>query len=276
MTSTAHERSTNGTRRIIVVGTGMLSPRDITAAGVEAIRSADVVVYSATWPGIKQWLSSLGGRQIMDISHLYQLNGVDSDNYDAILHSLLDLSREHESVTYLVPGTPHLGVSNTSALVQLARDTADLVVEVVPGVSSFDTIATDLDVDYLSRGTTVIDSNRLLMYRVKLDPTLGVLIYHPASVGNARVDYEEPWRSNNLALLQDYLLSTFDAQHPYYAVLSASAPGRSAEVTRGELGQLAADARVFQYGSSMYLPPSTDFDLDKEFVRRLTQTMAPA
>ncbi len=39
------------------------------------------------------------------------------------------------------------------------------------------------------------------MYRVKRDPTLGVLIYHPASVGNARVDYEAPWRSNNLVLL---------------------------------------------------------------------------
>ncbi|MFF0383019.1 SAM-dependent methyltransferase [Streptomyces sp. NPDC004286] len=276
MTSTAHDRPANATRRIIVVGTGMLSPRDITAAGAEAIRSADVVVYSATWPGIKQWLSSLGGRQIMDISHLYRLNGVDSDNYDAILHSLLDLTREHESVAYLVPGTPHLGVSNTSTLMQIARDTAGLEIEVIPGVSSFDTIAADLDVDYLSRGTTVIDSNRLLMYRVKLDPTLGVLIYHPASVGNARVDYEAPWKSNNLILLQDYLLNTFEAQHPYYAVLSASAPGRSAEVTRGELGRLATDAQVFQYGSSLYLPPSSDFDLDDEFVRRLAQTMAPS
>ncbi|WP_328786187.1 MULTISPECIES: SAM-dependent methyltransferase [unclassified Streptomyces] len=274
MTSTAPGRPTDCTRRIIVVGTGMLPPRDLTAAGAEAIRSADAVVYSATWPGIKQWLSNVGGRQIIDISHLYQLNEVDMDNYDAILRALLDLAREHRSVAYLVPGTPHLGVSNTSTLVQIARDTDGLEVEVIPGVSSFDTIATDLDVDYLSRGTTVIDSNRLLMYRVKLDPTLGVLIYHPASVGNARVDYETPWSSNNLVLLQDYLLNAFDAQHPYYAVLSASAPGRHAEVTRGELGRLAADARVFQYGSSLYLPPSTDFDLDEEFVRRLAQTMA--
>ncbi|WP_433501782.1 SAM-dependent methyltransferase (plasmid) [Sphaerimonospora sp. CA-214678] len=262
------------TDRITLVGTGMLPPRDITAGGMHAIRSAEVVVYSATWPGIGRWLTELGARRVEDISSLYRLNGVDSENYDAILKAVLDLARECGHVVFLEPGNPHLGVSSTTALTRLARELDDLEVEVVPGVSSFDTIAADLGVDYLSRGTTIIDSNRLLIYKIKLDSTLGVLIYHPASVGNARVDFEAPWRSNNLSLLQDYLLRTFDTKHPYYAVISASAPGRNTEVTRGELGELAANARLFQYGSSLYVPPAANFELDEEFVRRLTKSMA--
>ncbi|MFJ9110934.1 SAM-dependent methyltransferase [Streptomyces sp. NPDC102283] len=256
------------------MGTGMLPTRDITVGGMAVIRTADVVVYSATWPGISRWLTSMGPRRIEDISGLYRLNGVDSDNYDAILEALLGLAREGGHVAYLVPGNPHLGVSTTSVLTRMAKERDDLRVEIVPGVSSFDTIAADLDVDYLSRGTTVIDSNRLLMYKVGLDSTLGVLIYHPASVGNVRVDFEAPWKSNNLSSLRDYLLRTFAADHPYYAVISASAPGRSPEVTRGTLGQLASDAQVFQYGSSLYVPPAADFDLDEDFVRRLTAGLA--
>jgi uncharacterized protein YabN with tetrapyrrole methylase and pyrophosphatase domain len=259
--------------RIRLVGAGILPTRDITAGGMDAIRSAKVAVYSATWPGIGRWLAELGARRIEDISSLYKLNGVDSENYDAILKAVLGLARECGDVAYLVPGNAHLGVSNTSALTKLARDLDDLEIEVVPGISSFDTIAADVDVDYLSRGTTVIDSNRLLMYKVELDSTLGALIYHPASVGNARVDFEAPWESNNLSILQDYLLRTYDAEHPYYAVISASAPGRNAEVTRGELGQLAANTQVFQYGSSLYVPPSAHFDLDEDFVRRLTDSL---
>ncbi|KOT93191.1 hypothetical protein ADK70_14265 [Streptomyces rimosus subsp. pseudoverticillatus] len=278
MTAFGHHPTSEATpakaSRITLVGTGMLPTRDVTSGGMEAIRSAEIVVYFAPWPGIGRWLTELGARRVEDISSLYRLNGVDSENYDAILKALLSLAREYGDVAYLVPGNPHLGVSNTTSLTKLARELGDLEIAVIPGVSSFDTIATDLDVDYLSRGTTVIDSNRLLMYKIKLDSTLGVLIYHPASVGNARVDFEEPWRSNNLSLLQDYLLRTYDAGHPYYAVVSASAPGRNPEVNRGELGRLAADVRLFQYGSSLYVPPATDFDLDEEFVRHLAGTLA--
>lgn len=252
------------------MGTGMVAPRDLTIGGLDEIRSADVVAYSAPWPGVSSWLSDIGAREVRDISDLYRENGVDSDNYSAILGELNTLSSEFASVVYLVPGNPTLGVTTTSQLLALAR-AQEIDVAIIPGVSSLDTISVDLEVDYLERGTVAIDSNRLLLYRIKLDPTLGVVIYHPASVGTSRVDFASPWRSNRIEFLQDYLLETYPPSHPFIIVLCASTPGAAPEIIRGELGQLSSRVELIKYGSSLYIPPSDDFSFDGGFLKLLQQ-----
>lgn len=256
--------------RIVIVGTGMVAPRDLTLGGLEEIRAADVVAYSAPWPGVHSWLSTIGPLAIRDISSLYRENGVDADNYEAILQELISLSSQFASVVYLVPGNPTLGVTTTARLLALGRSQG-IDVTVIPGVSSLDTISVDLEVDYLERGTVAIDSNRLLLYRIQLDPTLGVVIYHPASVGTSLVDFSSPWRSNRIELLQSYLLGTYPPSHPIVLVLCASAPGAVPEVIRGELSQLSSKVEQIKYGSSLYIPPATDFSFDREFLEVLQQ-----
>lgn len=252
-------------RRITIVGTGMVAPRDLTLGGVDEIRAADVVVYSAPWPGVKSWLSGIGAKRIRDISDLYKENGVDADNYQAILEELITLSSQFLSVVYLVPGNPTLGVTTTSQLLALARS-RKIGVSVMPGVSSLDTISVDLEVDYLERGTVAIDSNRLILYRIKLDPTLGLVIYHPASVGTSRVDFAYPWRSNRIELLERYLLETYPPSHPFFIILSASVLGAEPEVISGELDQLSSNVELIKYGSSLYIPPADDFSFDRDFL----------
>lgn len=257
---------------ITVVGSGMVAPRDLTLGGAAAIQRADAVVYSAPWPGISDWLDGLGARRVIDISRLYVENAVDSDNYDSIIGELYKMLGEAADLVYVVPGNPTLGVTTTSVLVDDSRRFPGLEVIVLPGVSSLDTISVDLQVDYLDRGTVAVDANRLLMYEIKLDPTLGTVIYHPGSVGTTRVDFKSPWESNRLHLLQDYLLRTHVPSHPYRIVLCASAPGRDPEILSGTLGQLAADVRRIEYGSSLYIPPAANFSFDAAFVESLRAT----
>jgi hypothetical protein len=243
----------------------MLPQRDLTLGGRDAILASNAVLFSS-FPGIRPWLAELGARTLLDISDRYVDGGKDLDNYAAIIGAVVDATHEYGEVAYVVPGHPNLGVTATQRFLELAERDDDLIVEVVPGVSSLDTIAMDLGLDYLERSCVIVDSNRLLLLRYQLDPRVGVLIYHPSSVGTSRTDYSKPWQTNRLDLLQDYLCEQFEPARKYYAVVSQSMPGVAPRVLSGTLDGLADAIRQINYGTTLYVPPAVIRGVDRKFL----------
>lgn len=250
---------------IRLVGIGMLPQRDLTAGGLAALRASKVVLYSS-FPQLRPWLDSLGLARISDICDRYVDGGRDTDNYSAIVQAVVDAARADGDVAYLVPGHPNLGVTATQRLLSVAAADDDLDVEVIPGVSSIDTVTMDLSLDLLERSCVVVDSNRLLLLRYQLDPRIGVLIYHASAVGTSRTDYREPWTTNRIELLARYLCDTFGPDHEYRAVVSQSAPSAPPRVSRGRLGGLADSVRTIDYGTTLYVPPLVRRGVDEEFL----------
>lgn len=257
-------------RVIKLVGLGMYPQRDLTLGGRDAILSSRLVLFSSN-PAIRPWLVELGAKFIRDVSDRYVNGGKDVDNYAAIIDAVLEASYEYGDVAYVVPGNPNLGVTATQKFLELAAKEDDLSVEVIPGVSSLDTVAMDLGLDYLERSCVIVDSNRLLLLRYQLDPRIGVLIYHASSVGTSRTDYSKPWETNRLDLLQEYLCEQLDPTRPYYAVVSQSGPGLAPRVLSGELSTLADSIREIDYGTTLYIPPPSlrGTTIDRKFLELL-------
>ncbi|OXM68492.1 SAM-dependent methyltransferase [Amycolatopsis vastitatis] len=259
--------------KIRLVGIGMLPQRDLTAGGLAALRASKVVLYSS-FPHLRPWLGSLGLSRIEDICDHYADGGKDVDNYTAIVGAVVGAARRNGDVAYLVPGHPNLGVTATQRFLAMAATDDELDVEVVPGVSSIDTISMDLSLDLLERTCVIVDSNRLLLLRQQLDPRAGVLVYHASAVGTTTTDYREPWITNRIELLQRYLVDTFGEDHEYHAVVSQTVPGVRPRVSRGTLGKLSEAVRSIDYGTTLYVPPIVKRGVDENFLRLLDSGVA--
>jgi len=78
----------------------------------------------------------------------------------------------------------------------------------------------DLKVDPLDHGSTIIDANRLLLYKLKIEPKIDLFIYHICSVGNSRTDYNELSKNNHLSSLQNYLSEFYSDNHKIVLISS--------------------------------------------------------
>ncbi|MEU3312974.1 SAM-dependent methyltransferase [Streptomyces sp. NPDC006662] len=252
-----------------LVGAGIFPQRDLSIGGREALMNASKVLY-VNFPGAREWLRELGLAHVEDIAGRYKDGAQDRANYTSMLDAVVSAAREFGDVTYLMQGHPNLGVTLTQEIFRLADDEDDLRVEVIPGISSLDTMMLDLRMDMLERGCTVVCANRLLLFRYHLDPRLGMFIYHGSSVGTSKTNFIEPWQTNQIDLLQDYLCEGLGEDRPFVAVCSQSQEGQESKLVHGKLSGLAAAIKDIDYGTSLFIPPSEGVgDLDRDFLARL-------
>ncbi|MFF4528118.1 SAM-dependent methyltransferase [Streptomyces sp. NPDC001407] len=259
-----------------LVGAGIFPQRDLSIGGRNALLNASKVIY-VSFPGAVEWLRELGVSNTQDIASYYKDGAEDRDNYSSMLDAVVAAAREFGDVTYLVQGHPNLGVTLTQELFRLSDKEADLDVEVIPGISSLDTMMLDLRLDLLERGCMVVCANRLLLFRYNLDPRLGMLIYHGSSVGTSQTNFVEPWRSNQIQLLQEYLCESLGENRSFVAVCSKSHKDEESKLVRGKLSGLAQAVEAIDYGTSIYVPASESVgEVDREFLSLLVGNKATA
>jgi hypothetical protein len=254
-----------------VVGSGIFPQRDLTLGAIETLQAANHVIYM-DFPGAGELLRGLGVQSATPVNELYVDGNLDRDNYASITEALIGAAYEHVHVAALVQGHPWVGVTLTRGLLRAAEDRHDLRVTVAPAISSIDTLLVDLRMDPLERGCVVIDANRLLLFEFDVDPRLGLLIYHASSVGNSRTDYREPWSTNRLGLLQDFLVDRRGPSAPFVAASSASAHAAPSRVHHGELARLTDFLREIDYGFTLYVPHAASVGaIDRDFLALLRQ-----
>jgi len=241
----------------------------LTLGALAALKKSELVLHTS-FSGDSKWLQSLGVANSRNIGSLYKEGGIDRSNYEAMVQGILEAASEADSVAVLISGNPFLGATHTRRLIAVASEVSDLRVEVLPGISSLDTMMIDLRADMLERGCVVLDANRLLLFRFVLDPRLSFFIYHPSSVGNSRTDYVEPWKTNRLVLLRDYLSAQLGQERPFVALCSKSSQEEEVRMTPGKIGDLVEVIEQIDYGTSIYIPESGDLgDVDRDFLRML-------
>jgi uncharacterized protein YabN with tetrapyrrole methylase and pyrophosphatase domain len=180
--------------------------------------------------------------------------------------------KKEGSVTVLIPGHPKVGVSWIQDLEKYEYDT-EIELKVIDGISSFDTMLTDLRRDPLEQGAVVIDANRMLLYRLNLDPRMDYYIYHVCSVGTSRTHVSNPSLDNGLDLLKSWLLRSFPSDHEVTLVQSDIISGDRSAVETCLLKELEKLASSITFATSLFIrgvQPSFE-SLDKEFLAMVKQ-----
>lgn len=256
-----------------VVGLGVRGRKQITLESLNIIRNSSFVLYFPIEHKLHNWLIEyLDVKNLESLESLYRHGDIDIENYMRITDKIINISKEFGDVTVLLPGHPYVGVTWIKMLNKLASDEV-IRLNIFDGISSFDTMITDLKIDPLDHGATIIDANRLLLYKLKIEPKIDLFIYHICSVGNSKTEFNNITQNNHLNSLQVYLENYFTLNHKVVLIGSNSNSnnGLIIECKLKDLNTLANDINV---ATSLYIPgldTSLD-DIDKTFHNMLRNT----
>lgn len=234
-----------------VIGSGIRGALQLTLEAIDRLRTVEEVLFFPSGDLDGDWLDRVAGvRGAVDLSADYRPGAIDTDNYARIVARVADAARSGGTVALLMPGHPRVGVT----LTDLLEARTDLSVRTIEGVSSFDTMLNDLRRDPLRHATLVIDANRLLYYRYRIDPRVDCYVYHVCSVGTRRAHQHAPWTENRLELLRDYLTEVYAAEHPAILVQSGASSGAEPLLRHGVVGELDRLKPHLTFGTTLFLP----------------------
>jgi uncharacterized protein YabN with tetrapyrrole methylase and pyrophosphatase domain len=241
---------------LTIVGAGI---KEIDQLSLEGLRALQVSHHVLSLGIALENLAKLPQevrQKVQIIDDAYRNGALDWDNYVRIAAQVSASVQKHGRVCFLIPGHPRFAVSFASVLEALGRERG-YPVEILPGVSSFDTMVNDLALDPLERGTVVVDANRLVRQGLHIDPRLDAFIYHVSSVLNDRTDFENPAPGNRIESLVEALRRFRDGRTSVAVVSSGMSDTEPLGVEWMTLDDLAKAHACLHFATSLYLPAST-------------------
>ncbi|NCN40837.1 hypothetical protein GW916_06250 [bacterium] len=253
--------------KLTVAGLGIKDLLQMTVEAKEAILSADRVVYLGTDSKnhlleLKKW----GVTNVQSIIELYVDGDIDVQNYQRIYEAILSAAREGGQTVLLVPGHPRIGVS---VVQHLSSRKTGLELEVLPGVSSFDTMINDLHRDPLEKGSLMVDANRALLFGMILPSTVDCYIYHVCSVGTQNVHVKDAQKDNSWDLLKEHLLKIYEPSKRIELVCSTTSAKRENQRHSALLENLEELKSQVHFGTTMFIQADRPKNIDRSFYSRL-------
>lgn len=256
---------------ITIAGLGVKNADHFTIETISRLKeSKKVYILGPPSEAVKSKLSEYGILNYKHILHLYHDETKDQINYKRIYNFLLEEREKEGSISLLIPGHPSVGVSLTQMLKSSEGKNIDRV-DILPGISSFDTMIADLAVDPLEKGSLIVDSNRLLLLDIQLDPNLDTYIYHPSAVGSSKIHLQEK-KYNRLDQLQEHLERFYKSNHSIYLLHSSTSSHIETERIEIKLNELNYFKDFIHIGMTAFIP-AQQLDMSSVNTEYLKQLM---
>lgn len=256
---------------ITLCGLGVKKCQQLTIECLETIRQSDLCLFlSPDADEFVPFLKKNGAQKIENIFHLYQDGDVDQSNYDRIYHHIIQSCQNHKRVVLLLPGHPMVGVSVAQMIKSSEGDDFETV-NIQPGISSLDTMLTDLNLDPLEKGSMMLDANRLLLLNLPLSPLMNIFLYHVCSVGTSHTHIHDNSKENRLDQLQQYLLQYYEPNHQLMFLHSSTDLNGNSTLDRFELKNLTNKVHDVHIGVTLVIPGRkiTLTDVDQTYLEQL-------
>jgi uncharacterized protein YabN with tetrapyrrole methylase and pyrophosphatase domain len=235
-----------------IIGSGVRGASHLTMESWQQLGTAQKILWVGTIAGFPE-LVSANNWHGEDITSYYQNGALDSVNYRDIKSKILSELNNFESIALVVLGHPRLGVTIVQEF-QIDAEDFGFKLEVLPGISSFDTMFNDLGIDPIEEGSCLVDVNRLILYDYNMDPCLNYFIYHVCSIGNSNTDYESPADNNSVSFLIKKLMKHYPPDHTVLMLTSGSrGKGNSARL-KGTIERLDILLKNVTFESSLFIP----------------------
>lgn len=178
----------------------------------------------------------------------------DFDNvYERLYRQLLDDVAEGPGVASVIYGHPLFFDDVHMRLLRVARRRGFRCVA-LPGISSLDTLSTDLGVDY-AEGLQVFEAADLVVNRIPVNPHLHTLVFQVGCFALETPASEGEEQRAALRELQDHLLRYHPPRQRIVLAASDDGGGDGRTLLRSQLGKLASHHRRMSFGTTMYIAP---------------------
>ncbi|MEO8383584.1 MAG: SAM-dependent methyltransferase [Acidobacteriota bacterium] len=225
---------------IYLAGSGIRGALQFTRETIQALRVCRVVFVLHDDLMVHDYVRSLCS-DVRDVSDLYAGGGPRADVYRAIAERLIGEAGRGQPVALVAHGHPLFLVSASEYALALARERG-LTIAILPSVSSFDTVLSDLMIDY-GYALQMFDATTLLRLSPRLNANVPTLVFQLTTLLREEVMREEPG-PEILEPLVEFLLRVYPSGHRCKIVHSGAHLLEPSTVVDTFLADLASDERV--------------------------------
>ncbi len=253
---------------IYLVGLGIVSTLQITRETEQTLRLCKKVFFLHSEATIVQKYLRELCPDVTDLHNCYEVNVPREKAYQKMVEIVIDAAKKTPPVALALYGNPVVFVTPTQLIMELSTKLG-FKVKMLAGVSAFDCMLVDLDVDP-SEGTLIYEVNDMLIHKRRLLPDMHCFIWQVGGV-------ESETFSSSMSLpcrflrLKKYLLQFYPPEHESVIITCATNPAVDAKLTRVKLGALETEPVQMHAGATLYIPPVQEpVVVDEEFFELLT------
>lgn len=267
--------------QINIIGIGINGLDQLTRKAEFVLSSVDEVFLVGNGLGVSQFMNTLGVK-VTDLALESYVE--DEDRMKAYHHMasrIIESAMSGNKVAFALYGHP-LVFAYPPFIIKALAECLSLSVNVEPGVSSWDTLFTDLFIDPGASGLLVYEASDVLISRRTFLPDVATLVLQIGSLETGLYS-NKPSNSKRFARFVDYILKFYPKSHIVYAVSSANSPMLKSTIFKFRIGDMPDNAERLHAGITLYIPPvkiaEPDFNLltemnSQEHLRSITQDEA--
>jgi uncharacterized protein YabN with tetrapyrrole methylase and pyrophosphatase domain len=255
---------------LFLIGLGVTVPDHITFQATRAMLHCSQI-YSLIQESSHLWIPP-GHTQkveIVDVRSWYIEGELRTRNYDRVAETIFKAVSRGKSIGYVTYGNPMAYDSVAQNLAHLAS-AAGLSIQVVPGVSSLDTVLCDLRLD-MAPAIQVFDASWFVAYRIQPQVDIPLLLMQVGAFGSFRTHYSKLQDGSSLQDLVRYCCEVYPSTFPVSLVRSSAGNGVPAQVRQVSLARLIDVTADDLSGASLYIPTLRKGFPEQDLLARMQQ-----
>ena len=251
-------------QKLYIVGCGIKFLSHLTLEVKLLIESCDFVLYLVNDPAIKRWIEE-NSRNSKSLDSLYFDNSDRKSAYNSISNEVIKYTKKNKTTCFVTYGHPlFLSNSSQSLIKEIGSNYSDIEVNVLPGISSLDSLCCDLRIDPSMGGMQAYEATDFLKRNYIINKSSHIVLWQIGVIGIKKIILQESdlrgdiERSNSLKCLKDKLLDIYDDKHPVIIYVASMYQTVPAEICKTELSTL--DQVDIPRLATAYIPPEPSFD----------------
>jgi uncharacterized protein YabN with tetrapyrrole methylase and pyrophosphatase domain len=256
---------------LFIIGLGVSIPEHVTIQAARALAKC-IKVYSIVQEPPSLWLppDCLEKIEVVNALELYEEGNLRTDNYQHVARAIVGALCKGKSLGYVTYGSPMAYDRVAQNLIEYAAESR-FRFQIVPGISSLDTVLCDLHVD-MAPAIQVVEASWLFACQIQLHIGIPVLLVQVGAFGSLRTHYRKRSDGASLAELIEYLYNFYPRSHPVSLIRSTGQEGEPARIRHVALERLSAVTADDLSGASLYIPALTQLRPHKALISKMEQS----
>jgi uncharacterized protein YabN with tetrapyrrole methylase and pyrophosphatase domain len=234
---------------IYVVGIGIRGLDQISQEALWALRSCRKIFHQTDQ---HQQLAKINPH-VIDLAPLYWTNEEQIEVYERLADLIGREVENGPGVASVIYGHP-LFFDDIHADLLRRSKRRGWRCEVLPGISSLDTLSIDLNIDY-GEGLQVHEASDLVERKQTLNPRIHTLIFQIAEFNSYLTCDTPSTEVGRFRPMERYLKKFFPADHPIIIAFSDDGDGTGTFLLKSRINKLDSLRRKIFLGTTLYIPP---------------------
>ncbi len=252
--------------RLVIVGTGILTPAHLSQESINRIEAADIVHVLVPDPLGLPTIKKLNAN-VQNLAELYydpksDKNGANRlESYNLMVERILVDVRKGLSVCAIFYGHPGVFVYPSHASLAQARQEG-FEAKMLPAISAEDCLFADLSIDPGDIGCQAYEASQFMFFKHTLNVHAALILWQIGVVGDVSLTKLEP-DENGLKMLQDRSLEWYPPDHEVILYEATTLPIKPARIDKIQIA--AIPLVTVSTITTLFIPQVSDPMLDEQF-----------